>query len=751
MLIWLSGSGSTKDAPNENYGRELMELFTLGVGTRLQRARRARAGARADRLPRTTGTTTSGPINFRFERDDHDAGVKRIFGKRGRFDWRDSCQLCLEHRSHASFFVTKLWSYFIPVAPPRRTQRALERLYLARDYDVRPVLEAILRHPLFYRGPRMVKPPIVYIAGLLRGMGRGIDTEAWVWLADLAGQQLFYPPDVAGWQEDRWLDTSTWRGRWMAAVWASREQALEPGKDTLPLDEQPSAAVERALDFWGDPSISRGDALARWSVRQALPDRRQPQVEAGAVPAPVPERAAHDGRHLSRPPDLLMSHRCCEDFSRTELLRRAAASTARALPDAGPTHAAAGRQRALAAWLPARSAGVALSVYGASKLNLAAFEEGVAEAAAGPAQPILVSIFLSGGIDSRVGAGADRRPHLSQAAPDAGARRGRRNAVRRGRSPALAPGRGRTLHAPRRGQGDRDAGHRLRPPRPVALQLAPLLGGRGARPPAANRLDGPLPRPRRQHRQPASGPLLRRPPGARAGAGARAGRHGQRAGNRSTSAPAASGARSRAGCTSRWRRSATATPAAAMPACARPVASRCRPRRFGASSSPSAATTSPARSPTRRRAPATSPRAWPRWRAMIGAGLPLRCVAVTGPGGYDTHDDQPQDLEEGLKGGIRDAARLPARPRGARDRRPRAGAGVVGVRPPRRGERLQGNRSRRRRHRLPDRHSLARLDGRRVPGPGPARRGRQPARHLRLPRRSTAGCSSSGSAPTRPR
>jgi uncharacterized protein (DUF1800 family) len=255
MLVWLSGSGSTKDSPNENYGRELMELFTIGVG-RGYSEHDVREQARALTGFQNDWDDDVGPNNFHFDRDGHDAGVKRIFGKRGRFDWRDSCKLCLEHKSHASFFVTKLWSYFIPVAPPRRTQHALERLYLARDYDVRPVVEAILRHPLFYRGPHMVKPPIVYIAGLLRGMGRGIDTEAWVWLADLAGQQLFYPPDVAGWQEDRWLDTSTWRGRWMAAVWASREQALEQGKDTLPLDEQPSAAVQRALDFWGGPSIS---------------------------------------------------------------------------------------------------------------------------------------------------------------------------------------------------------------------------------------------------------------------------------------------------------------------------------------------------------------------------------------------------------------------------------------------------------------------------------------------------------------
>ena len=63
----------------------------------------------------------------------------------------------------------------------------------------------------------MVKPPIVQVAGMHRARGRRVDTEAWSWLASLDGQRLFYPPNVAGWNDDRWLDTSSFRGRWMDA------------------------------------------------------------------------------------------------------------------------------------------------------------------------------------------------------------------------------------------------------------------------------------------------------------------------------------------------------------------------------------------------------------------------------------------------------------------------------------------------------------------------------------------------------
>ena len=72
-------------------------------------------------------------------------------------------------RKHPSFFVTKLWSYFVPEPPDARTKAALEHLYTSSGFEVRPVVDAILRHPALYTGPRMVKPPVVYIAGLLRG------------------------------------------------------------------------------------------------------------------------------------------------------------------------------------------------------------------------------------------------------------------------------------------------------------------------------------------------------------------------------------------------------------------------------------------------------------------------------------------------------------------------------------------------------------------------------------------------------
>jgi uncharacterized protein (DUF1800 family) len=252
MLLWLSGTENSRRSPNENYARELMELFTLGEGNGYTE-RDVREQARALTGWRYTWRRGAGATDFRFDRERHDPGQKVVFGRRGTFDWRDACNLCLQHPRHPRFVVEKLWSAFVPVPPDDATRGELERLYRA-DHRVRPVLEAVLAHPALHTGPRMVKPPVVYLAGLLRGLGRGVDTASWVWLGGMAGQRLFYPPDVAGWDDTRWLDTATFRGRWALANYALGPYSLSDRKGpTVPND--PEAIVKGALKVLGEPTI----------------------------------------------------------------------------------------------------------------------------------------------------------------------------------------------------------------------------------------------------------------------------------------------------------------------------------------------------------------------------------------------------------------------------------------------------------------------------------------------------------------
>ncbi|HWG57284.1 MAG TPA: DUF1800 domain-containing protein, partial [Gaiellaceae bacterium] len=241
MLLWLSGTENTKWSPNENYARELMELFTLGAG-RGYTERDVREQARALTGFRNSWRRGVGPHHFRFDRDRHDGGTKRIFGRSGRYDWEDAVRLCLRHPRHPTFLVEKLWGYFVPGRPPAATRRSLEAVY-RKDGRIRPVVERILQHPALYTGPRMVKPPVVYTAGLLRAVGRPLDTTDWSWLAPMTGQRLFLPPNVAGWDDKRWLDTGTFRGRWWIATTAAKAAVLGD-KDAGSVPSEPERLVE---------------------------------------------------------------------------------------------------------------------------------------------------------------------------------------------------------------------------------------------------------------------------------------------------------------------------------------------------------------------------------------------------------------------------------------------------------------------------------------------------------------------------
>jgi hypothetical protein len=276
MLLWLNGTSNNRWDVNENYARELQELFCLGAGhgyteRDVRELARALTGFRND-------WKDSGPTRFRYDKAMHDPRPKRIYGKRGRFGWQEGVRLVTRHRRHPEFMVTKLWGYFVPTKPSPATVKALARLYVAKGREVRPLLEAILAHPdLYDGGKRMVKPPVVQAAGMLRAVGRGIDTTAWAWLCDSAGQYLFLPPNVSGWDDTRWLDTATFRARWQMAQYICEPAHLDPEGAAGKVPADPAGLVNAAIGFWGSPWISgtvrsgleqyAADALAAASER----------------------------------------------------------------------------------------------------------------------------------------------------------------------------------------------------------------------------------------------------------------------------------------------------------------------------------------------------------------------------------------------------------------------------------------------------------------------------------------------------
>jgi hypothetical protein len=308
MLKWLNGWVNKKGKPDENYGRELMELFTLGADRGAYTESDVREMGRAHTGWIAQHSDALGFYDFQpaINTNLHDAGTKTIFGKQGNFTWRDAARMCVEHPMHASFLVNKLWGYFIPTPPDDQTRSRMEQAYTANSYNLHQLFEAILLHPDLYEGEPLVKPPVVFAAGLLRARQRGVQGAMLTW-CEVAGQRLFYPPNVSGWNDSAWLDTTTMRARWMMVSsllndsWIDTASAAGRAYDPT---ESPSTAVARALAYWGNPAFSaesRG-ALESWAGR-CLPVITT-QLEASQVRA-VRQNAL---RHLvGVSPDLQVS------------------------------------------------------------------------------------------------------------------------------------------------------------------------------------------------------------------------------------------------------------------------------------------------------------------------------------------------------------------------------------------------------------------------------------------------------------
>jgi uncharacterized protein (DUF1800 family) len=287
MLLFLNGADSTKDEPNENYARELMELFTLGSGYTerdIREAARALTGFRAN--------YDGAIVRTYYDKSEHDNSNKKIFGKRGNHDWRDVLDLCIDHPRHASFLVTKLWDFFIPTKINRSTRSRLVRIYRRSGHKIRPVLREILKHPALYRSlgsPDMVKSPVVYVAGTLRACREGVRRDDWVYLLSGMGQTPFDPPSVAGWDWGlAWLSTNSMHVRFdfANALLEGRRQVTD---GSTPKHLTAKQSVSRAKSAVGGPWVSaRTNAALVRLAKRLLSEAKPPP---GVYKPPLQERA----------------------------------------------------------------------------------------------------------------------------------------------------------------------------------------------------------------------------------------------------------------------------------------------------------------------------------------------------------------------------------------------------------------------------------------------------------------------------
>jgi uncharacterized protein (DUF1800 family) len=204
MLLYLDSATNRKAHPNENYARELMELFCLGEGNYTEKDIREIARA-------FTGWEVRRDA-FRFNAGRHDGGAKTFFGKTGAFGGEDAVRIVLEQPAAARFIAGKLVRFFV-FDEPAPSEGLLEPLAedLRQDWDVGRVVTRILVSNLFYESiGRKVRSPVEMAVGLLRALQGTTDTQALAGELDQLGHALFYPPNVKGWDGGRtWINTST--------------------------------------------------------------------------------------------------------------------------------------------------------------------------------------------------------------------------------------------------------------------------------------------------------------------------------------------------------------------------------------------------------------------------------------------------------------------------------------------------------------------------------------------------------------
>jgi uncharacterized protein (DUF1800 family) len=207
MMVWLDTRLSKKGKPNENYAREVMELFSLGIGHYTEKD--IREAARA---------FTGWDINDGdavFDPNQHDNSDKTVLGRKGNWTGEDIVRICLEQKSCPSFIVGKLYRFLISdtVSLPSELLEALADRFRKSDYNFGKLLETMLRSNLFFSSEvyrTRIKSPVEFVLGIVRPLEGRIGTYAMAIALQTLGQDLFHPPSVKGWDGGAaWLNGQT--------------------------------------------------------------------------------------------------------------------------------------------------------------------------------------------------------------------------------------------------------------------------------------------------------------------------------------------------------------------------------------------------------------------------------------------------------------------------------------------------------------------------------------------------------------
>ncbi len=264
MLIYLDSRTNKKKAPNENYSRELMELFTLGIGNYTEDD--VRESARA-----FTGWQIRGKTEFIFNERQHDFDDKVFLGQTGNWDGDDVVDIIMQEPAAAVYIVRRLWTFFAYADPEPVVVARLAKVFRDNNTAIKPVMRAIFESDEFY-SPRaaqaLVKSPAELVASTIRMLGLETNAGPLRRGTEAMGQVLFAPPDVSGWEGGAtWINSSTLLERINLANSIANGQRSRLMFDPTDLWDDSNRDAKAQVDFFVD--LLLGDQISH-ETRTAL-------------------------------------------------------------------------------------------------------------------------------------------------------------------------------------------------------------------------------------------------------------------------------------------------------------------------------------------------------------------------------------------------------------------------------------------------------------------------------------------------
>jgi uncharacterized protein (DUF1800 family) len=232
MLVYLDGAESRKGKPNENFAREVMELFTLGEGhyteQDIKEAARAYTGWSVDR---------DHDFAYLWRPQIHDTGSKTVFGQSGDYDGDQMLDILLARPETATFIVTKLWREFVSPDPDPAQGERVANAFRSSGYDIKVALRELFMTPAFWAPQTratLVKSPVEMIVGTLKAFNvQYSDPTPFAIKSAQLGQNLFAPPNVKGWPGgDAWINSTTLlsRKQFLDQLFRSTEMKAPPAQ-----------------------------------------------------------------------------------------------------------------------------------------------------------------------------------------------------------------------------------------------------------------------------------------------------------------------------------------------------------------------------------------------------------------------------------------------------------------------------------------------------------------------------------------